>query len=40
MLTEKEKLWLNNYHRMVYDKLQHHLNEEEKAWLKEKTKAI
>ncbi|MGB4340848.1 MAG: aminopeptidase P family protein [Dysgonamonadaceae bacterium] len=40
MLTEKEKLWLNNYHQMVYDKLQHHLNEEEKAWLKEKTKAI
>ena len=40
MLTEKEKLWLNNYHRMVYDKLQHHLNEEEKAWLKEKTKAL
>jgi Xaa-Pro aminopeptidase len=39
-LTEKEKTWLNNYHRMVYDKLQHHLNEEEKAWLKEKTKAI
>ncbi|MFY9597018.1 MAG: aminopeptidase P family protein [Dysgonamonadaceae bacterium] len=40
MLTEKEKLWLNNYHQMVYDKLQHHLNEEEKAWLKEKTKAL
>jgi len=40
MLTEKEKSWLNNYHRMVYDKLQHHLNDEEKAWLKEKTKAI
>jgi Xaa-Pro aminopeptidase len=39
-LTKKEKTWLNNYHRMVYDKLQHHLNEEEKAWLKEKTKAI
>jgi len=39
-LTEKEKTWLNNYHRMVYDKLQHHLNEEEKAWLKEKTKAL
>ncbi|HOV71220.1 MAG TPA: aminopeptidase P family protein [Dysgonamonadaceae bacterium] len=40
MLTEKEKTWLNNYHRMVYDKLQHHLNDEEKAWLKVKTKAI
>ncbi len=40
MLTEKEKSWLNNYHRMVYDKLQHYLSDEEKTWLKEKTKAI
>ena len=40
MLTDKEVEWLNNYHTMVFDKLSPHLNEEEKAWLKEKTKSI
>lgn len=40
MLTQKEKDWLNNYHKDVYDKLCIYLNEEEKAWLKEETRAI
>lgn len=40
MLTENEKNWLNNYHENVYNKLEKHLDKDEKAWLKEKTKAI
>ena len=40
LLTDKEIEWLNNYHTMVFDKLNSHLNSEEKAWLKEKTKHI
>lgn len=32
--------WLNDYHAMVYDRLSPSLNENEKSWLKEKTKAI
>ena len=40
LMTQKEIEWLNNYHTMVFDKLSPHLNEEEKAWLKEKTKSI
>ncbi len=40
MLTEKEKIWLNNYHEMVYNKLSPYLDEEEKAWLKKETRRI
>ena len=40
LLTKKEIKWLNNYHKMVYRKLKNHLNKEEKAWLKSKTKSI
>ncbi len=40
MMTDKEVEWLNNYHTMVFDKLSPHLNDEEKAWLEEKTKHI
>jgi len=40
LLTKKEIRWLNNYHKMVYNKLKKHLNKEEKAWLKDKTKPI
>lgn len=40
MLSVREHAWLNKYHRMVYDLLSPHLNEEEKAWLKEKTEEI
>jgi len=32
--------WLNNYHKDVYDKISPALNEEEKAWLKQYTRAI
>ncbi|MEG0895667.1 MAG: aminopeptidase family protein P, partial [Oscillospiraceae bacterium] len=32
--------WLNNYHKEVYEKLSPSLNEEEKAWLKNATRAI
>lgn len=37
MLTKKETKWLNNYHKMVFNKLKKHLSKEEKAWLKSKT---
>ncbi|MDL2255982.1 aminopeptidase P family protein [Parabacteroides sp. OttesenSCG-928-K15] len=40
MLSAREHAWLNKYHQMVYDLLSPHLNEEEKEWLKEKTKTI
>jgi len=40
LLTEDEVNWLNHYHAMVYEKLAPHLDEEEKTWLKNKTKAI
>ena len=40
MLSVREHAWLNKYHQMVYDKLSPLLNEEEKAWLKEKTREI
>lgn len=40
LLTKKEIKWFNKYHKMVYSKLKNHLNNEEKAWLKRKTKEI
>ncbi|WP_277465770.1 aminopeptidase P family protein [Parabacteroides sp. PF5-6] len=40
MLSTREHAWLNKYHQMVYDRLSPHLNEEEKAWLREKTREI
>ena len=40
MLTSEEKDWLNNYHKMVFEKLSPYLNEEEKEFLKEETKRI
>ncbi len=40
MLSEEERLWLNKYHKKVYDLLSPHLSEEEQAWLKEKTSEI
>lgn len=40
MLSVREHAWINKYHQMVYDLLSPHLNEEEKAWLKEKTAEI
>ena len=40
MLTDKERNWLNDYHKAVYDKLSPHLNDEEKDWLKNETRQI
>ena len=40
LLNTEERNWLNNYHKLVYDKLSPYLNDEEKNWLKEKTKEI
>lgn len=40
MLTEREIIWLNEYHKFVYDRLSPLLTEDEKQWLKEKTHEI
>jgi Xaa-Pro aminopeptidase len=40
LLNEKEKQWLNSYHRKVYDLISCHLNEEEREWLKKETREI
>jgi Xaa-Pro aminopeptidase len=37
MLSKEEIDWLNEYHQKVFELLSPYLNEEEKAWLKEKT---
>lgn len=37
MLSPEEVAWLNDYHRMVYDKLSPLLDEEEREWLRENT---
>jgi Xaa-Pro aminopeptidase len=38
LLTDKETDWLNTYHKTVFEKLAPYLPEEEKKWLKLKTK--
>lgn len=40
MLSAKEKSWLNDYHKQVFQNLSPYLNEEEKAWLERETRAI
>lgn len=40
MLTEQEITWFNLYHKYVYDRLSPLLLDDEKTWLKEKTKDI
>ena len=40
MLSAKEKKWLNDYHKDVYNKLSPFMNEEEREWLKEYTREI
>lgn len=40
MLAPSEITWLNCYHQYVYDRLAGNLTEEERIWLKDKTKAI
>ena len=40
MLSARQHAWINKYHQQVYEELSPYLNEEEKAWLKEKTAEI
>jgi Xaa-Pro aminopeptidase len=40
LLTDYEKEWLNDYNKETYEKLSPFLNDEEKQFLKEETKAI
>lgn len=40
LLTAEEVLWLNDYHREVYEKLSPYLEGEDLAWLKEQCKAV
>ncbi len=40
LLSKEEKEWINNYHKMVYDKLSPHLEGEELDFLKDYTKKI
>ncbi|HHD2753947.1 TPA: aminopeptidase P family protein [Clostridium perfringens] len=40
LLNEDEKVWLNNYHKKVYELLSPYLDEEEKEFLKNETRAI
>ncbi|WP_282035985.1 aminopeptidase P family protein [Saccharicrinis aurantiacus] len=40
LLTEEEILWLNNYHKNVYQSVSPFLNDTLKAWLKENTRSI
>ena len=39
-MTKPEREWLNNYHQQVFEKIGPHLNDEEREWLKEYTRAI
>ena len=40
LMCDDEIEWLNNYHKNVYDKIEKYLEDDERAWLKEATKAI
>ena len=40
MLTEVDKVRINDYHKEVYEKISPYLDDEEKAWLKEVTKEV
>ena len=39
-LNHDEKLYLNSYHKLVFNKLAEHLDEEEREWLKAYTREI
>lgn len=39
-MSEKEKMLLNDYHKLVYDVIAPYLNEEEKEWLAQYTRPI
>lgn len=40
LLTQEEKDWLNNYHKLVFEKISPNLNDEEREWLKIYTREI
>lgn len=40
MLSDEEKKWLNDYHKLVYKKLSKHLSKNALKWLKTRCKAI
>lgn len=40
LILKDENVYLNNYHKQVYDKISPYLNEEEKQWLKTYTREI
>lgn len=40
LLNQEEKAWLNNYHKMVYEKVSPYLEETEKTWLKHYTRPL
>ncbi|MGO1369440.1 MAG: aminopeptidase P family protein [Senegalia sp. (in: firmicutes)] len=40
MMTNEDKKLLNDYHKLVFEKVSPHLNEEEKEWLKKYTREI
>ena len=40
LLTEEERNWLNNYNKWVEEKISPLVGEEQRAWLKERCKAI
>ena len=40
LMSVRERNLLNDYHAQVYEKISPYLNEEEKKWLKDATRAI
>ena len=40
LLTEEERLWINNYHRHVFESLSPYLAGHERKWLEEATRSI
>lgn len=40
LMTERERQWLNAYHRKVYETLAPYLTEDERKWLQEATEAV
>ena len=40
LMTDSEILWLNNYHKHVYETVAPHLSERAKAWLERNTRSI
>ena len=40
LLSQEERLWLNNYHQTVFNKLAPGLNAEIRTWLERKTRAL